>query len=91
MLLSFQPWKERHPLTHGMFPVATGSGGPSGLEDSPQQPSRAKTGNARSPGRERKFSSIFRKPLGRNYGQTGELIFFIVVYDKKSCYFGFYL
>jgi hypothetical protein len=30
-----------------MFPVATGSGGPSGLEDSPLQPLRAKTGNAR--------------------------------------------
>jgi len=36
-------------LAHGMSPVATGSGGPSGLEDSPLQPSRAKTGNARSP------------------------------------------
>ena len=32
----------------GMSPVATGSGGPSGLEDSPYSP-RAKTGNARSP------------------------------------------
>jgi hypothetical protein len=51
MLLSFQPWKERHPLTRGMSPMATGSGGPSGLEDSPSSP-RAKTGNARSPERE---------------------------------------
>jgi hypothetical protein len=35
MLLSFQTWKERHPLTRSMSPVATGSGGPSGREDSP--------------------------------------------------------
>ncbi len=35
-------------LAHSMYPVATGSGGPSGLEDSPYSP-RAKTDNARSP------------------------------------------
>lgn len=36
----FQPWKEWHPLTRGMFPIATGSGEASGLEDSPYQSSR---------------------------------------------------
>ena len=36
-------------LAHGMFPVATGSGGPSGLEDSPHVLARENIQRARSP------------------------------------------
>jgi len=41
--------------------VATGSGGPSGLEDSPCQPSRAKKGSARGGPRTRAFSAVLRR------------------------------
>ncbi len=47
-LLAFQTWKEQHPLTLIRFPVATGLGGPSGLEDSPFQPSRENRKRAES-------------------------------------------
>ena len=46
-------------LAHGMSPVAMGSGGPSGLEDSPVKPSRAKQATRKVP-RSRVFCAVLR-------------------------------
>ncbi|HOU61691.1 MAG TPA: hypothetical protein PK105_07975 [Rectinema sp.] len=44
---------DRSHLAHGMSPVATGSGGPSGLEDSPYTIARENGQRAESPDQER--------------------------------------
>jgi hypothetical protein len=48
-------------LAHRTSPVAMGSGGPSGLEDSPFQSSRARTGNARGIPVSRAFCAVLRR------------------------------
>jgi len=48
--------------------VATGLGGPSGLEDSPIQSSRAKTGNAWSPGSDQINICLKKTKIAGNRG-----------------------